>query len=153
MKSQIVSRQILEFRSDAGTIYLQGTEEGLAWLAQKCFVLIDAGTRNHLHLDDYFVLTSHSKAAVLEFLPRDCSKVESVINKFTKFVRPDFSENQLEFRENPKSIYIYGTAKGLRWLAQKCLVLVDAGKKDHLHLQDYQVLTKASKPAALAQFP
>jgi hypothetical protein len=41
----------------------------------------------------------------------------------------------------------------LRWLAQKCLVLVDAGEKDHLHLADFQVLTKESKPATLAQFP
>ncbi len=153
MTTQTNSRQILEFRSDERTINVQGTREGLAWLAQKCLVLVDSGRKNHLHLDDYYVLTAGSKAAVLELLPQHCSKAESLINKTTKFVRPDFSEGHLEFRDNPQEVHIYGTVEGLRWLAQKCLVLVDGCRETHFDLGGYQVLTKGSKPVKLAQFP
>lgn len=69
------------------------------------------------------------------------------------FTEPNFTEGIIEFRVEGDEVAIYGTSEGLRWLAQKCLVLVDAGKKEHLHLADYQVLTKASKPATLAHFP
>jgi hypothetical protein len=70
-----------------------------------------------------------------------------------RFSVPNFSEGIIEFRVDGDEVAIYATPDGLRWLAQKCLVLVDAGKKDHLHLGDYQVLTKESKSAVLAQFP
>lgn len=69
------------------------------------------------------------------------------------FTEPNFSEGIIEFRIDGNEVSIYGTPEGLRWLAQKCLVLVDAGKKNHLHLDDYHVLTKESKPATLANFP
>ncbi len=69
------------------------------------------------------------------------------------FTQPDFSQGLIEFRVEGDEVAIYATPEGLQWLAQKCLVLVDAGKKEHLHLADYQVLTKASKPATLARFP
>ncbi len=71
----------------------------------------------------------------------------------TQFTEPNFSDGIIEFRVDGDEIAIYATPDGLRWLAQKCLVLVDGRKKEHLHLGDYQVLTKASKPAVLAQFP
>jgi len=69
------------------------------------------------------------------------------------FSAPDFSEGMIEFRLDGDEIAIYATPDGMRWLAQKCLVLVDSGKKNHLHLGDYKVLTKQSKLATLAQFP
>jgi hypothetical protein len=69
------------------------------------------------------------------------------------FSEPNFSEGIIEFRVNGDEVAIYATPEGLRWLAQKCLVLVDGRKKEHLHLGDYQVLTKESKGATLAQFP
>ena len=152
MKTNSDTRQILEFRCDSSTVYIQGTAEGLIWFAQKCFVLADAGRRQHFHLDDYYVLTSNSKSAVLEFLPRNCSVRELLVNRITKFVRPDFSDNMLEFREYLGVVHIYGTAEGLQWLARKCLAMVDAGKKDWLNMADSLVLTQNSKSAMLALF-
>ena len=69
-----------------------------------------------------------------------------------EFIKPDFSEGIIEFRIHEGEVAIYATPEGLRWLAQKCLVLVDAGKTDHLHLGDFQVLTRKSNPATVAQF-
>jgi hypothetical protein len=69
------------------------------------------------------------------------------------FAEPNFADGIIEFRVEGDEIVIYATPEGLRWLAQKCLALVDAGKKDHLHLAEYQVLTKVSRPVVLAQFP
>jgi len=68
------------------------------------------------------------------------------------FKKPDFSKGSLEFRVIGDEICIYGNSEGLAWLAQKCLALVDAGKSDHLHLPDYEVLTKTSCQATLAMF-
>lgn len=68
------------------------------------------------------------------------------------FTEPNFTDGIIEFRIEGDEIAIYATPEGLRWLAQKCLVLVDAAKETHLHLEDYQVLTKVSKSAVLAQF-
>jgi hypothetical protein len=69
------------------------------------------------------------------------------------FSEPEFAEGMIEFRVEGDEVAIYATPEGLRWLAQKCLVLVDGREKDHLHLGDYQVLTKESKQAVLAHFP
>ena len=69
------------------------------------------------------------------------------------FSQPNFSEGIIEFRVDGDEVAIYATPDGLRWLAQKCLVLVDSRKQGHIHLGDYQVLTKDSKQATLAQFP
>jgi hypothetical protein len=51
-----------------------------------------------------------------------------------EFVEPDFSERIIEIRLEGDEVAIYASPDGLRWLAQKCLVLVDSGKKDHIHL-------------------
>jgi len=152
MRTDSDQRQILEFRSDGETVWIQGTAEGLTWLARKCFVLVDVGRRQHFHLADYYVLTSRSKSAVLEFLPRHTSIWESLINRLTRFVRPDVSDKLLEFREYAGEVHLYGTSEGLQWLALKCLVLVDTGKKDALNMTEHHVLTQHSKPAVLALF-
>ena len=68
------------------------------------------------------------------------------------FKNPDFSKGSLEFRVVGDEICIYGNPEGLTWLAKKCLVLVDKEKSNHLHLSDYEVLTKASCQATLAMF-
>ncbi len=69
------------------------------------------------------------------------------------FLEPNFSEGTIEFRIDGDEIAVYATPKGLQWLAEKCLALVEAGKKDHIYLGEYQVLTSASKQATLAHFP
>jgi len=66
-----------------------------------------------------------------------------------KFTKPDFEEGTLEFRTDGDEVSIYGNSEGLRWMAQKCLALVDADKNSHIHLDDYEVLTRKSKSAAL----
>lgn len=69
-----------------------------------------------------------------------------------KCQKVDFSSGILEFRADEEEICIYGTTDGLRWLAQKCLALVDKGEPNHLHLEDYEILTKESKKTVLALF-
>ena len=144
------STQVLEIRSDGMAVSVRGTVLGLTWLAQKCFVLVDGQRREHIHLDDYYVLTADSRAASLEYLPKCSSAWQSFINRTTKFVQPNFSDRCIEFRDEHNCVYIYGTSEGLAWLARKCLALVDAGRDASLHLTDYRMLTQESKPADLA---
>ena len=70
-----------------------------------------------------------------------------------KFIEPAFDTGHLEFRTEENEVCIYGDEEGLRWLAQKCLALVDARQKNHLHLGDYQVLTRTSQSAVIALYP
>ena len=149
MKTPSDSRQVLEIRSDGQAVAVRGTDSGLTWLAQKCFLLVDSQRRGHIHLEDYYILTPGSEVASLEHLPRRSSVRQSLINKTTKFVEPDFSDRCIEFRDERNCVYIYGTSEGLTWLARKCLVLVDGGQDRTLLLSEYPVLTKQSKPASL----
>lgn len=66
-----------------------------------------------------------------------------------RFVAPDLSDGVLEVRADGQEVAIYGSPDGLRWLAQKCLVLVDKDKSGHIHLEDYEKLTKNSEHVAL----
>ena len=74
-------------------------------------------------------------------------------NMNTSFAKERASKGILEFRVEGDEIVIQGTEEGLRWLAQKCLVLVDRGKRNHIHLEEFQVLTETSKRATLILFP
>ena len=150
MKTGITSRQVLEFRSDNSSVSISGTAEGLTWLAQKCFVLVDAERRNHFHLADYFVLTAQSQNAVLELLPDRRSLWERIVNQGTKFTRPDFSQGNIEFTEYAGELHIYGTLQGLAWLARKCLVLVDTERPGQIRFEDFGVLPRQSKRPTLA---
>ena len=69
------------------------------------------------------------------------------------FEEPDFLDGNLEFRIEDGEVCIYGNSAGLKWLAQKCLALVDSEKKNHLHFGDYQMLTNKSEQAVLGLFP
>lgn len=69
------------------------------------------------------------------------------------FTEPDFSDGIIECRVDGDEISIYATPDGLRWLAQKCLALADAHGRDHVHLEDYQILTSSSNRVTLAKFP
>ena len=68
------------------------------------------------------------------------------------FEKPDFINEILEFRFDNNEVCIYGSAKGLKWLAEKCLLLSNEKQINHVHLSDYQILTKNSLEATLALF-
>jgi hypothetical protein len=71
------------------------------------------------------------------------------------FVVPDFGSHDLEIRCTDGSVEIYGTRRGLSCLAELCLRLTNSrsGDTDHIHLEDYELLTKSSPPVAVAVFP
>ena len=79
--------------------------------------------------------------------------LEMVNHMSEKFIKPEFSKGNLEFRVENDEVSIYGNTEGLTWLAQKCLVLVDRKKQQHLHLEEYHVLTPKSNRAVIALFP
>jgi hypothetical protein len=69
------------------------------------------------------------------------------------FIPPSFGTGELELRYGDGEVAIYGTPQGLEKLAEYCQKLARSPKADHVHLEDYQFLTKASLPGALAVFP
>jgi hypothetical protein len=69
------------------------------------------------------------------------------------FVVPIFSRGELEFRYDDNEVCIYGTADGLKKLAELCLLLVKNGTEGaHVHIEDYDVLTKKSLKGTIAFF-
>ena len=63
-----------------------------------------------------------------------------------KFIRPKF-ENSLaiEVRSELDEVVIYATPAGAKWLAEQLFHLSQKSNGDHLHLEDFQVLTTQSK--------
>jgi hypothetical protein len=73
----------------------------------------------------------------------------------SKFKTPDFKERPLEVRLNGDEVCIYGTKTGLKRLAELCLKLVNGAKSDsseHIHLEDFEILTPESKRCVVAVF-
>jgi hypothetical protein len=76
--------------------------------------------------------------------------------KMNDFIPPNFVKGCLELRVTEGEVCLLATKKGLEWLAAKCVRL--AGKKllpgdtDHIHIDDYQILTHESLPAVLVRF-
>jgi hypothetical protein len=72
-----------------------------------------------------------------------------------QFKFPDFSGRSLEFRCLNDEVAIYGTREGLLRLAAFCTQLANEAVPngaDHLHLQDYEVLTQQSLRAVIGVF-
>jgi hypothetical protein len=72
-----------------------------------------------------------------------------------KFHAPDFSKGTLEFRHSDGEISVYGTREGLLRLADLCAQLAKRptpNENDHLHLEDYDLLTQRSLQAVVAVF-
>jgi hypothetical protein len=69
------------------------------------------------------------------------------------FIPPSFGTGELELRYGDGEVAIYGTPQGLEKLAEFCLKLARSPKANHIHLEDYQVLTTESLQGAVAVFP
>ena len=62
----------------------------------------------------------------------------------TTFVPPVFDRGQLELRLVDNEVGIYGTRDGLRKFANLVLALADNPTGDHVHIEDYGLLTQGS---------
>lgn len=72
-----------------------------------------------------------------------------------QFNQPVFTDKSLELRFENGEVCIYGTEGGLKTLASLCAQLVGqpkSGTSEHVHLQDFDVLTPNSLPGVLAVF-
>ena len=70
----------------------------------------------------------------------------------SKLVLPNFNEGDIELRFENDVVCIYGTAAGLKILSDFCLDLIKKPRTGHIHLEDYEILTKKSLIGALAIF-
>ena len=71
----------------------------------------------------------------------------------TSYVPPLFKTGDLELRFKNDEVSIYGTARGLTRLAELCLQLAaNRDHEDHIHLEDYEILTSESLRGAVAMF-
>lgn len=72
----------------------------------------------------------------------------------TAFKEPEFTNEQsVELRCTSGEVCIYGTPSGLRRLSELIATLSRAAENDHVHLEDYGLLTFASLKAVIAVFP
>ena len=72
------------------------------------------------------------------------------------FDKPNFRDGCLEFRVHDGEVAVYATMEGLERLVRFCAKLADAGRSgrsEHLHLEDFDVLTSTSSRATIAVFP
>jgi hypothetical protein len=69
-----------------------------------------------------------------------------------KFVKPTFTEGSVELRYEDNEVCIYGTEDGLKKLAELIYALIEKPKQGHIHLEDYELLTKESLIGAVAIF-
>ena len=68
------------------------------------------------------------------------------------FIRPDFTQRQLELRFEKNEVCIYGTKEGLNRLIEMLKNLIDNPNEGHIHLDEYQILTVNSLPGVIAVF-
>ncbi|MBI2827577.1 MAG: hypothetical protein HYX69_23120 [Planctomycetia bacterium] len=72
-----------------------------------------------------------------------------------RFEAPVFGSKTLEIRIEDGDVQLYGTADGLKRLAKLCGDLAERRGKDstdHIHLEDYDLLTHRSQKATIAVF-
>ncbi len=70
--------------------------------------------------------------------------MEMVTIMAEKFVYPDFSTGDIELCFKNNEVCIYATDKGLEKLISFCDLLRKKKEIEHLHLEDYAVLTETS---------
>ena len=68
------------------------------------------------------------------------------------FREPGFETGHIELRFEDEEICIYATRTGLEKLVTFCRSLLDYRKDGHIHLEDYEVLTKDSLRGTMAVF-
>ena len=69
-----------------------------------------------------------------------------------QFLKPDFSEGGIKLGTAEGEVYIYATEVGLRKLIDFCNLLLNNPKEDHIHLDDFGVLTKNSLKGVITLF-
>ncbi len=71
-----------------------------------------------------------------------------------KVVQPVFDGKCLEFCYSNDEICIYGNPEGMKKLSEFCLHLAGIQSQDseHVHLEDYDLLTKSSLRGSIAVF-
>lgn len=70
----------------------------------------------------------------------------------TGFKKPDFASQHLEIRCIDNEVTLYATETGLRKIIDLCTKLLLASDSEHVHLDDYELLTAASKSGVIAVF-
>jgi hypothetical protein len=75
-----------------------------------------------------------------------------VVAMAKNFVAPRFVDGDLEFRYDEGEVCIYATRDGLEHLIEFCQRLINNRGNQHIHLEDYQVLTKESLRGTIAVF-
>jgi hypothetical protein len=68
------------------------------------------------------------------------------------FVEPDFRERDVELRFEDGIVCIYGTAEGMKKIADLCNWLIEDPNQGHIHLEDHSILTDKSEKGAIAIF-
>lgn len=69
-----------------------------------------------------------------------------------KFIEPIFNDKSLELRYENNVVCMYGTSDGLKKLSDLILDLIKNPEQQHIHIEDYQILTKKSLKGAIAIF-
>ena len=68
------------------------------------------------------------------------------------FLRPDFSNGDIELRIEDDNVCIYATDAGLGKIISFCESLMEAKGNEHIHLEDYAILTEKSLKGVIARF-
>lgn len=69
-----------------------------------------------------------------------------------EFENPIFKDGSIEFRFQDGEVALYGTKEGFEKLIGLCQDLMTRKVPDHIHLEDYEILTKNSTRATIAIF-
>lgn len=69
-----------------------------------------------------------------------------------QFIKPDFDDGGIKLGIADNEVYIYATEVGLRKLIDFCNLLLTKPKEDHIHLEDFSVLTEDSLKGVIALF-
>lgn len=69
-----------------------------------------------------------------------------------KFEKPEFQDGAIEFRFQEGEVAIYGTKEGFEKFMGLCQDLIDSKKPEHIHLEDYEILTEKSFRGTIAIF-
>ena len=73
-------------------------------------------------------------------------------NMSDKYKRPNFATGKLELRYDDNIVCIYGTKEGLMKLSEMCQKLINNPQTNHIHLEDYEILTSSSLFGSIAIF-
>lgn len=68
------------------------------------------------------------------------------------FKKPEFKEGNIELRFQDGEVALYGTKEGFEKFIGLCQDLMTRKAPDHIHLEDYEILTKNSTRATIAIF-